>query len=172
VSSITIGRAISRTYSTLITSTASLFKLIPKTLSVAVSNLVTVLKQIGKRVITSISSTVVIVVHFFFYKTLQTVVSSTTSLTKAMLKLLSVVSTHTATLSRLIEKLLSVVNHITVKLYPAFVQKFGAVAKFTFIVGPKKLMIMVIKDRDILVDKAEKTLIFVKNRVIMLYRKL
>jgi hypothetical protein len=97
---------------------------------------------------------------------------NTTSLKRLPNKLLATTVTTTVKINKFIQKVLTVISYTIVKLYPGVVQKFGAVAKYTFIVGPKQLTAVIVKDRDILVKKAEKTLSFVKNRVIMLYRKL
>jgi hypothetical protein len=56
------------------------------------------------------------------------------------------------------------------KLYAQYVEKFGAVAKYTFIVQPKKLYLKITKNQLIVVKAAAKVLQFIKNRVIMLYR--
>ena len=172
VTVVSLKKAIAVTKNIAVTGLPSLFKSIPRTLAVLSTAAVSTSRAIGKIIKATVSSTVSIIKHFFFYKILQVAVSSTSIINKSFGKIIQVVVSNTASLGRLIEKLLKVTSTAILLLFPAIIEKFGAVAKFTFIVGPKKLMIMVIKDRDILVDKAEKTLIFVKNRVIMLYRKL
>lgn len=173
VTVVSLKKAIAITKNIAVTGLPSLFKSITKTINQVVVSAVTIAKSITflKVITRTVTGTVSILKNFFFFKLLSVTVTSTASIARAFLRTLSVLVVSTATLLRRVGKLLAVISTSIVQLFPAIIQKFGAVAKFTFIVGPKKLMTMVVKDRDILVEKADKTLTFVKNRVIMLWKK-
>lgn len=130
-------------------------------------------KQVNKAY-SILSTSTASMLHFkIWVKVLLIFSISVATVQTALIRAITLLSTSVSNslITKHVLKILSVVQYSVLTLFANFIQKFGAVATYTFIVQPKKLMVSFSKDLDVVVKAGNKYISIVKNNIITLWNK-
>jgi len=151
--STSIKRGIAKTISLAVTNISILVNRVGKLLTSLTTSAVTLSNTINKIITKAVTSTISIVVHFFFYRFLTIASTIVPNMYKGLSMNLSTLTTSVATIVKAMNKLIALNVIVLFSLVAEFVKKFGAIAKYTFIVQTRKLLVNIVKIRTLLVRK-------------------
>jgi len=168
--STSIKRGIAKTISLAVTNISILVNRVGKLLTSLTTSAVTLSNTINKIITKAVTSTISIVVHFFFYRFLTIASTIVPNMYKGLSMNLSTLTTSVATIVKAMNKLIALNVIVLFSLVAEFVKKFGAIAKYTFIVQPKERLISIAKNTTSVVRSAQRSLSIIKSRIILLFR--
>ena len=170
VASVSFKRAIAKTLTVLSTLALTLTKSVLRSFLVASTAMVTILRSIGKIITTTVTGIITLLKPRTVVKALTVTVTNTIIYIRNIFKTVSIVSTGTVSYIRFISK--TFLLHISgyLQVVAEFVKRYGAVAKFTFIVQPKDRLVAVAHQTILVVQKAERSLSIIKSRIILIFK--
>ncbi len=168
VASVSFKRAIAKTLTVLSTLALTLTKSVLRSFLVASTAMVTILRSIGK--IITVSVTAIISLFKTTGKVLTTSCTVTVSYIRSVLKTLLIVVTPIIIYGRFLAKTILLQVSASLQVVAEFVKRYGAVAKFTFIVQPKDRLVAVAHQTILVVQKAERSLSIIKSRIILIFK--
>ena len=108
--------------------------------------------------------------HLTLSKYITYAVTQTVFILKQTNKILTIISVTVNSLIKFVKTTLIYVSTSTITTVAEYVKKFGAVAKFTFIVEPKKRLINIAHNTTLVVQVAKRSLSIIKSRIILLFK--